>query len=169
MSLEDVATKLKPILDEYLTQKLSIEKRITQEGVLPRSFCERCPNYSILEIRKFPEEQNKTIVELVEWIDRNEIRDLSSDGKTVLFSSSMKEVDVTGERAPLLSMLGEPERYDYAAPTDFFKKASFYPILKNQFKRLGICHHLESSSLRNSLPVLMTKRGYEIFFLRRCS
>jgi hypothetical protein len=78
----------------------------------------------------------------------------------------MKEVNVTGEKAPLLSMLGEPERYDYATPTDFFKKASFYPILKNQFKRLGICHHLESSSLRNSLPVLMTKRGYEIFFLR---
>jgi hypothetical protein len=154
---KELLETLKPVLDEYLVQKVAVEKQITQQGMIPRHFCKRCARRSILEVQKLLEEHNKAVPDLVHWIDRNDIRYLNSDGKSVRFSSSMEEVEgVKGSSLLLVGSTSEPSRYDYAIPTSRLKKKPFAPILRNEFHSLETCGHLDRDSLQNSRVALLT-------------
>ena len=155
-SPKEVLNRLKPVLDEYLEEKAAIEKQIAQQGTIPRYFCERCHHLSILEVQKLSEEQKRGVGDLVGWMEHNDIRYFRSDGKSIRFSSSMEKVEgIKGSTLILVTPATEPSQYDYAIPISKLQKKTFFPILNNEFHRMGACGHLDRASLKSGLPVLL--------------
>ena len=153
-ALNELSALLKPILDEYLTEKSTVEKQITMQGTIPTYFCEKCPRHSIFEVQRLSIGEY-VIPDLIDWMNENEIRDLNSNGKTIQFNSSFQKVEgIKG--TPLIKVPdGEPSLYGYSIPLSVFSKKPLHELLLRKFERIDNCSHLDENTIKKGLPTLL--------------
>lgn len=175
--LKEAFTRLKPMLEDYVSKKNSIQKQLIQQGIIPKEICNDCKNKEIEEVIKFDAKTNTAISDFVEWISNNEIREVQCDKKQVYVISKKKQIEGKKGTSLLLGVeIGaglkkeEPE-FEFKFPISKFKRRNYAKLFNFEFYGFSVCKHiLDEASMKKALPMILVKTGnHHMFFIGESS
>jgi len=159
-TLVGIASKLEPLLEEYATKLREVEERIKRQGTISQEICAKCSDRDISEVIKFDESAGKSVASFLAWIKENEIRDLTSNGEVLAFTSTRKKVEGLEGSVPLLEMesalqaTAEKVSYDYRISVAKLKKKPFAMFLDHAFSSVETCPHVLDIAGENYLALV---------------
>lgn len=172
MSVRSVFDDIKPILDEYISQKNTLQKQIMLEGTLPQEIISACPTHNILSVRKFDGNIISSRAEFLQWIKENTITYIESNKNEIFFKSEKDKVENKKGRDPLEHFV-VPEHnslkerviyYEFRFPLSDLNKKSFYPILsQSEFYGFSTCTHLKDLE-QDVFPAVVTRKNERRFY-----
>jgi TusA-related sulfurtransferase len=163
-NLNKIFEKLKPVIDDYIDQRSTLQKQITQRGTLPKEIIEQCKRREIIEVIKLDEEATGSIPDFIEWISENEISKIQCNGKQVYLISKKEKIEgkkgsslIIGVKIATGLKEEEPE-YEFLFPLSKFKKKPFFKLLSYEFYGFSKCEHITGEqSLKHSALVIIVK------------
>jgi hypothetical protein len=166
MNMRVIFDQIKPVIDEYISQKNILQKQITSEGTLTPEIISACPVHNILEIKKFNDDVLQSSSDFLNWIKDNEITNIQSDKHEIHLRSRKESVEGVKGKDPYegfampddKSLRERKIEYGFRFPLSNLKKKSFYQILNNwEFYGISICRHFADSEL-DGFPVIITRK-----------
>ena len=168
-----VFDKMKPILDDYISQKIAVQKQIALDGTLPQEIISECPVHNIVEVKKFGGQTLKSRLEFLNWVKENEITWIESNKKEIYFRSTKDKIENKRGEDPYenfvvpdkKSLKEAPIEYVFRFPLSDLKKKIFYPILSDlEFYGMSTCRHLKDSE-QAGFPVILTRKDERRHFI----
>ena len=173
MSVRAIFDEIKPVLDEYISQKNTLQKQIMLEGILPQEVISACPIHDILAVKKFDKDILASRDDFLKWIKENEITAIECNKKEIFFRSTKEKVEnkkgkdpYEGFAVPEHNSLREsPTEYEFRFLLSDLKKKSFYSILsQSEFYGMSICRHIKDTN-EDGFPTIITRKDQRRDFL----
>jgi len=176
MDFQTAFKKLKPVLDSYIEQEITLHKQIAREGTLSDEIKSECPIHNIVKVEKFNDDAIKSTSNLVKWIQENKISWIESDQENIYLKSRVKKIEGRKGKETVDSMLishdsglkSKEKEYEFKFSLNNLKKKDFFQILRfHPFSAFSFCEHSDTEKINHMRPVIIEAKEERHFFSER--